>query len=163
MASDNAVVREGVSAGLIGATAIAVWFGVLDAIEGHVFDTPIMLGGALGSLFLKGALPSPAAAFLVYTVFHFGMFCLTGILFSWVVNQAEKVPSALIGFAGLFVAFEVGWVGWTSVLSQGFGTLTWLQVLVANLIASAAMGFYMWRQHPSLGPRVSAALAGTPE
>jgi hypothetical protein len=163
MASNNAVVREGISAGLIGATAIAAWFGILDAVEGHIFDTPVMLGGSLGTLFLHGDLPGRAGAFLLYTVFHFTLFCGIGLLFSWVVNHAERVPSAFIGFAGLFVAFEVGWVGWTSVLAEGFGTLTWAQVFVANLIASAAMGVYMWRQHPALPGRVSAVLAGAQE
>jgi xanthosine utilization system XapX-like protein len=163
MATTNEVVREGVSAGLIGALAIAAWFAILDGAKGAFFSTPIMLGGALGSLFLNGAEPSPAAAFLGYTVFHFGLFCLVGIVFSWVVNSAERTPSALIGFLGLFVAFEVGWVGWTSVLARGFGTLTWLQVFIANLIGSIAMGLYMWRMHPGLSKRVDAVLAGAPE
>lgn len=164
MSTSNEVTREGISAGLIGATAIAAWFGILDAIEGNIFGTPIMLGNALGTLFLKGEpVTAPAAAFLFYTVFHFGVFALLGIVFAWVVNQAERTPSFFIGFAGLFVAFEVAWVGWTTVLSEGFGRLTWAQVLVANLIGSAAMGFYMWRQHPSLPARVDAVLAGAPE
>jgi hypothetical protein len=163
MAAKNAVVREGISAGLIGATAIALWFAILDAIQGHVLDTPAMLGSSLGSLFLQGQVPGRAAGFLLYTVFHFSLFCGIGLLFAWVVDKAEAVPSAFIGFAGLFVAFEVGWIGWTSVLAEGFGDLTWAQVFVANLIAAAAMGLYMWRQHPALPARVSAVLAGAPE
>lgn len=164
MSTSNDVTREGISSGLIGATAIAAWFGILDAIEGNIFGTPIMLGNAVGTLFLRGeSLTSPAAAFLFYTVFHFGIFALAGLAFAWVVNQAERVPSALIGFLGLFVAFEVGWVGWTSVLAEGFGRLTWAQVLVANVIGAGAMGLYMWRQHPALPARVDAVLAGAPE
>jgi hypothetical protein len=160
MATRNDVVREGVSAGLIGATAIAVWFGILDAVQGKIFATPVLLGNSLGTLFLQGEEPSQAAAFLLYTVFHFALFCAIGLVFAWVVEKAESVPSALIGFAGLFVAFEVGWIGWTMVLSEGFGSLTWAQVFVANLIAAGAMGLYMWRQHPALPARVSAAMAG---
>ena len=93
-------------------------------------------------------------------MFHFAIFTLLGLAFAWTVNQAEKAPSVLIGVIGLFVAFEVGWTGFTSVLAEGFGQLTWLQVLVANLIAAAAMGFYMWRQHPSLARRVDASIGG---
>jgi hypothetical protein len=163
MASSNAVVREGISAGLIGATAIAAWFAILDAIQGQIFGTPILLGTSLGTLFLQGDTPGPAAAFLLYTVFHFAMFCGIGLLFAWVVDKAEAVPSAFIGFAGLFVAFEVGWIGWTTVLAEGFGDLTWAQVFVANLVAAGSMGLYMWRQHPALPARVSAVLAGGQE
>jgi len=96
-------------------------------------------------------------------VLHFALFTLIGLVFAWVVNAAEKVPSVIIGFLGLVVVFEVGWIGWTSVLSQGFGELTWLQVFVANLIGAAAMGLYMWRQHPALPRRVNAVLAGAQE
>ncbi len=154
----NSVVREGVSAGLIGATAIAVWFGVLDAVAGQLLATPIMLGSSLATLFTGSAAPDPAAAFLLYTVFHFGMFTAIGLFFAWVVSLAEEAPSALIGFTGLFVMFEVGWVGWTTVLAQGFGELTWLQVFIANLIGAAAMGYYMYRQHPALPRRVRQVL-----
>jgi hypothetical protein len=163
MASSNAVFREGISAGLIGATAIAAWFAILDAVQGQIFGTPILLGTSLGTLFLQGDTPGRAAAFLLYTVFHFAMFCGIGLLFAWVVDKAEAVPSAFIGFAGLFVAFEVGWIGWTTVLAEGFGDLTWAQVFVANLIAAGSMGLYMWRQHPALPARVSAVLAGAQE
>ncbi|HYW32156.1 MAG TPA: hypothetical protein VE869_11660 [Gemmatimonas sp.] len=165
MANKDQVVREGISAGLIGATAIAVWFGIIDLVRGQILATPVMLGTSLGSLFLGGDPPSRAAAFIGYTLFHITLFMLIGLLLSWVVNAAEKTPSALIGFLGLFVAFEVGWIGWTTVLSQrdGFGELSWLQVFVANLIAAVVMGWYMWRQHPSLAGRVDRVVAGAPE
>ena len=159
MSTSNRTVREGISAGLIGASAIALWFGILDAISGNIFATPVMLGKSLGSLFLRGAEPSVAGAFLGYTVLHFALFIGIGLVFSWVVNAAEKVPSALVGFLGLVVAFEVGWVG-STVLSEAFGLLTWLQVFIANLVGAAAMGLYMWRQHPALPGRVGAVLAG---
>lgn len=163
MAKGNDVVREGISAGLIGATAIAVWFAIIDGIAGQLLATPVMLGTSIGSLFLGGDPPSRAGAFVGYTLFHFALFMVIGIVLAWVVNASEKTPSAFIGFAGLFVAFEVGWIGWTSVLSRGFGELSWLQVFIANLIGAAAMGWYMWRQHPALPGRVGRVLAGAPE
>ena len=164
MATNRNVVREGISAGLIGALAIALWFAIIDAVRGQLFETPIMLGTSLGSLFFGADdPPSRAGAFIGYTIFHFAVFSLVGIIFAWVANAAEKVPSAFIGFLLLFVAFEVGWIGWTTVLSQSFGQLSWLQVFVANLVGAAAMGWYIWRQHPALPGRVSRVLAGAPE
>ncbi len=154
----KAMIREGVSAGLIGATVIALWFGIIDAIAGSMFATPIMLGSAVGTLFMEGAVPSTAGAFLMYTVLHYAMFVLIGIVFSWVLHSAEKTPSALIGFIGLFVAFEVWWIGWTTVLAEGFGQLAWYQVFMANLIAAGTMGYYMYRQHPALPGKVRKIL-----
>jgi hypothetical protein len=161
--TDNNVVREGISAGLIGATAIALWFAIIDLAQGKILATPITLGTSLGSIFFGGDPPSQAGAFIGYTLFHFALFAVIGIVLSWVVNSAERTPSAFIGFAGLFVAFEVGWIGWTTVLSQSFGEISWLQVFAANLIAAGAMGWYMWRQHPALGERVNREVAGAPE
>ena len=161
--SDNNVLREGISAGLIGATAIAVWFAIIDLVQGEMFATPITLGTSLGSIFFGGDPPSRAGAFIGYTLFHFALFAVIGIVLSWVVNSSERTPSAFIGFAGLFVAFEVGWIGWTTVLSQSFGQISWLQVFVANLIAAGAMGWYMWKQHPALAKRVDRVVAGQPE
>lgn len=159
------VIREGITAGVIGALVIAIWFIVLDLIRGDILGTPVMLGNSLLSVFLgAGETPSRAAAFLLYTVYHFAAFIGVGFIFAWVVNASERTPSAFIGFAGLFVVFEIGWLGWTAVLAQGqYGALSWLQVFLANLIAAASMGFYLWRQHPGLATRVDLALAGAQE
>jgi hypothetical protein len=163
MAEVNRVSREGIAAGLLGATSVAIWFALLDMFRGKIFATPIMMGTSLGTLFLSGDAPGPAAAFLGYTVFHFTMFVIVGIGFAWVVNGAEKVPSVAIGLLGLLVVFEVWWVGGTYLLSEGFGNLSWLQVFIANLIGAGVMSLYLWRQHPSLPGRVSAVLAGARE
>ncbi|WP_439643995.1 hypothetical protein [Gemmatimonas sp.] len=153
------------NAGLIGALTIALWFLILDVIQGDLLGTPVMLGNSLISIFLQpGELPSRAGAFLLYTVFHVAAFAGVGLLFAWVMNAAERTPSAFIGFAGLFIVFEIGWLGWTAVLAEGrFGELSWLQVFLANLIAAGVMGYYLFRQHPGLAGRVELAIAGSPE
>ncbi|MEO7996434.1 MAG: hypothetical protein ABI852_03255 [Gemmatimonadaceae bacterium] len=163
MGDTNRVTREGIAAGLIGATAVAVWFAILDLIQGKFLATPVMLGTSLGSLFLNGDTPGQAAAFLGYTLFHYSAFVAAGLGFSWVVNGAEKVPSVVIGLLGLLAVFEVWWVGGTYLLSRGFGELTWAQVFIANLIGAGVMSFYLWRQHPLLATRVDAVLAGARE
>ncbi len=159
---ESRVIREGVTAGIIGALVIAVWFLGIDAVRGDMLGTPVMLGKAVMSLFLGAdSPPSFAGAFLGYTAFHFAAFTIAGIIVAAVVNASERVPSFLFGFLVLLVAFEVGWLGWTSVLAQGeFGELSWLQVFIANLLASGAMGAYLWRQHPGLARRADLELAG---
>ncbi|MEP6780277.1 MAG: hypothetical protein ABJC26_10330, partial [Gemmatimonadaceae bacterium] len=91
MGDMNRVSREGIAAGLIGGTVVALWFALLDGIQGSLLATPIMLGTSLGSLFLNGDSPGSAAAFLGYTLFHYSAFILAGLGFAWVVNGAEKV------------------------------------------------------------------------
>ena len=40
----------------------------------------------------------------------------------------------LIGFFILFIAFEIGWYGWTALLArpESFGQLAWYQVMVGE-------------------------------
>lgn len=159
MLERHRTLREGIIAGAIGATAVAIWFLILDAVGGHPLYTPGMLGASLASLFGGGTMTSTGAV-IGYTIFHYAAFMLTGLVIAAIVNNAEEEPSLLIGFLILFVAFEVGWYGWTAVLarSENFGRLAWYQVMVANLIAAVAMGAYMWRAHPALARRLAGSM-----
>jgi len=162
MLEQNRTLREGITAGILGATAVAVWFLILDTVAGRPFATPAMLGSSLATLFAFPGNGSTAVHVVSYTIFHYAAFVIVGIIVAAVINNAENEPSMLIGFMILFVAFEIGWYGWTALLArpESFGRLAWYQVMVANVIAAAAMGIYMYRRHPSLARRFTAALAG---
>ena len=163
MLEQHRTLREGVVAGALAATAVAVWFLVLDAVGGHPFATPTMLGASLSSLFGMPSGPmSTTASVLGYTFFHYAAFAVAGLVGATVMNNAEEEPSVLIGFFILFVAFEIGWYGLTAILarSEYFGQLAWYQVLVANLIAAATIGTYLFRRHPGLASRFAHSLAG---
>jgi hypothetical protein len=162
MIEQHRTLREGIISGVLGATAVAVWFFVIDVVSGRPFGTPSMLGRSVASFFGGGEGGSTATYVLGYTVFHVVVFVLMGLVVAAIVNSAEREPSLLIGFLILFVAFEVGWYGWTSLLarSENFGQLAWYQVMVANLVAAVVMGVYMWRSHPALLGRFAHELAG---
>jgi putative oxidoreductase len=158
------VFREGVIAGVIGATAIAAWFFVVDLLAGPLF-TPTTLGRAVFSML--GAVPdseSPIIHVLAYTAFHYAAFITMGIVAAAMVRLAGDEPSVLLGFVILFVAFEVGFYAFVAVLSQvsPLGQLAWWQVMVGNLIASAAMGFYLLRRHPVLHEQFRHSLDARP-
>ena len=51
MLEQHRTLREGLTAGVLGATAVAVWFLILDTIAGRPFATPSMLGASLATLF----------------------------------------------------------------------------------------------------------------
>jgi hypothetical protein len=162
MVNENRTVREGITGGLIAAGAVALWFLILDVIAGRPFGTPRQLGESIASFFGGTGGGSATLYVLGYTVFHVLAFCLSGLVVSAVVNKAEEEPSILWGLLILFVAFELAWYGMTAILTQGevYGTLAWYQVMVANLIAAAAMGFYLYRRHPALASRAAHAVAG---
>lgn len=162
MLEQNRTLREGITAGVLGATAVAVWFLILDTVAGRPFATPAMLGASLSTLFGAPGTGPALVHVLGYTAFHYAAFIVVGIIVAAVVNNAENEPSMLIGFFILFIAFEIGWYGWTALLArpESFGQLAWYQVMVANLIAAATMGVYMYRRHATLPRRFIAALAG---
>jgi putative oxidoreductase len=155
------MLREGEIAGVIGATAVAVWFLIVDTVAGHPLFTPTVLGKALFSFF--GPIPGSEGSLLhiiAYTIFHYAAFIGAGIILALAVNMAEERPSILLGFFILFVAFEIGFHGLVAILQQStvLGALAWYQVMIGNLIASVLMVAYMFRIHPALGHEFAHAL-----
>jgi len=148
------LLHDGIIAGLIGASAIAVWFLIIDTIAGQPFRTPAALGnGLLDVLGPADATDSKLVFVLVYTIFHFAAFMFVGLLASLIVHLAKHEPSILLGFVVLFVATEIGFYGFTGLLHEASSlkSLAWYQVMLGNLIAASSMGYYFWRTHRELG------------
>lgn len=157
-------VREGIVAGVLSATAIAVWLFVVDMIAGHPLLTPTVLGRGLYSLF-GGLRPSdtPAMYIAVYTVFHYVAFCVIGIVVATIIHSARRSPGVMAGFVIVFVIFEMGFYGLAAALSVNTALqgLAWYQIGAANLVATVVMGWYMWSRHPEAMGNIRAALEGT--
>lgn len=158
------LVREGVIAGVIGATVIAVWFFFVDMIVSSALFTPTTLGRGMLSVF--GPVPvGQSAVFLVilYTLFHYAAFVVLGLIAAMIVNLANREPSILLGFVVLFAAIEVGFYAFVGLLQQAtpLGSLAWYNVMIGNLLAAAAMGIYLLRAHPVLREQFAHAIDDT--
>jgi hypothetical protein len=128
MAEGHNSIREGVIAGILGATAIAVWFLIVDVIAGHPLYTPDLLGRGLISILGKPpAMPDTMMTHVfAYTLFHYAAFALVGVLVAIVVHQSERTPAILAGFLIMFVMFEIGAYGLAGLLTESeFGGLAW--------------------------------------
>jgi len=160
-ANRPAVLREGVVAGALGALGVAIWFLGVDIVAGRPFNTPTPLGRVLLSI-LGGADRGPVVNTLVYTVFHFAAFGAVGIVASKLIHMARRMPHLTIGLMLFFVTFQLGFYFVALALSQFdvIGTLGLYQIGAANLIASIAMGWFLWRLHPELAGEFKAALDG---
>jgi hypothetical protein len=145
----HSIVREGVIAGAIGATAVAVWFFFVDLIAGRPLFTPNVLGEGFISIF--GSSPEPRVVnIVIYTLFHYAAFTLVGLIAVVLVHAGERMPSVLAGSMILFVAIELGFYGLVVLLRQTvLGELAWYQILAGNLLAAVSMGTYHWRSHPA--------------
>ncbi len=160
--NERSIARDGITAGILGATAVAAWFLLVDTVAGHPLHTPRILGTALFSVL--GPLGSEGASvhILAYTIFHYVAFVVVGIVAAALVHWSEREPTILAGLLILFVAFEVGFYGLTALLAEylPIGDLAWYQVAVGNLIAAALMGAYLWRMNPALKQHFVEALDG---
>ena len=161
MRTGHSIVREGLIAGVLGATAVAVWFFVVDLIGGRPLFTPNVLGEGLLSVF--GRSPESRAVNIIgYTIFHYAAFTLVGMLAVVLVHTGERIPSVLAGSMILFVAIELGFYGLVALLQQTvLGNLAWYQILAGNLLAALLMGTYLWRSHPAMREGLVRALEGT--
>ncbi|MEO7963113.1 MAG: hypothetical protein ABIT38_04295, partial [Gemmatimonadaceae bacterium] len=154
--------REGIEVGVLGATAVAAWFFVVDLLAGHPFFTPFSLGSALQGFFGASAPASMPLTILGYTIFHYIAFIAVGIIFAAIFNAAEREPAVLFGFLILFLGLEMMSLGLTLVLEQSSAlrNIAWYQIAAANLVASITMGTYLFRRHRSAIHKAALSLRG---
>ena len=151
-AAHNRIVQEGMVAGLLGASTVAVWFLLFDLVRGQPFFTP----GALGSALFLGASSITQVAVSAwtvtgYTLVHIAAFVITGFIAAAIAVQAEETPPLVLGAILLFVAFEAFFLGLLAIVAEFLlGALAWWTIAVGNVLATVVMGYYLWKKHPKL-------------
>jgi hypothetical protein len=152
------IYQQGFVAGLVGAATVALWFLLVDTLNGRPLYTPTVLGTAL---FRHGAglgspetLPISFEMVWMFTWVHVLLFAAIGGIASHLLALAERNPSVGFGILLLFVFFEFGFTVAAMVLAAPvLRALTWPSVLIANLLAAAVMGGYFHVVHPQLRVR----------
>jgi len=155
-------IMQGVIAGAIGATAVAVWFLIVDLANGRPLYTPRVLGAAFFGVFGPPAGETAAQYVIGYTIVHYAAFALIGVVLAAIVRRATDDPHVLAGLAIFFFVFQVAFYGFVALLSQWdlLGRLAWYQIGAANVLASVLMGWYLWKVHPALGRELQFTLDG---
>jgi hypothetical protein len=147
-----AVYGEGIRAGLVGAATIALWFFLIDLVNGHPLYTPTLLGTAV----FRGvdAVTDPSAIepsfemVLSFTWIHTLAFVLVGIAAAWLLALAERNASYGFGILLLFAIFESGFIVACMLFFEPvLQALAWPAVVVGNLLAALAMAGVFWRRH----------------
>jgi hypothetical protein len=159
------ILTDGVLAGVIGATTIALWFLLVDTIDGRPFFTPMTLGaGLIGATRANGVGSGALDLVLAYSVFHYAAFILVGLTAALIVSLADREPSVLLGFVLLFAIAEVGMYALVAILdvASPLGTHAWLTLMMGNLLAVLAMGTFFWRRRSGLGAKFRRALDREP-
>jgi len=157
-ASALAVYLEGIRAGLVGASVIALWFLLVDTFAGRPLYTPTVLGAALfhgGAGIENESAVTPSLELVAgFTWVHYLVFMLIGIGAARLMALAERNPSLGFGIVLFFAVFEFGFLLVSMVFAEGvLQRLAWPAVVVGNLLAAVGMGVVLWRGHRQLDIR----------
>ncbi len=144
--------REGITAGIIGAAVVALFYLVFDIlIRGHALITPTILGEVL---VMQNPAPDLTASNLtavtVYTAVHGVAFVLFGIVLAMLVARSERSALARYATLQLMIVFLLFFYGLLYVVSATTaGAFPFWSVLAANALAALAMGRWLWVRHPA--------------
>src|SRR5271168_563435 len=146
------VAREGITAGLIGAITVAVWFMIYDFAAGEPFHTPALLGAMIfQNITLIGAIKATLPLVLGYTILHFFAFEMFGVALAILLAASEWEPFMALGVMLLLAVFEVFFVGFVSLIDQSaLEALGWWKIIAGNILALIAMTTYFLRGHRGL-------------
>src|SRR5205814_732003 len=140
--AQRSVLKEGIVAGLIGASVVAMWFLLLDVARGRPLFTPGLLGAAVfQALTDPSTLRITAGPVLGYTILHGLAFIAFGVVAASIMAVSEREPALFVGFVILFACFEVFFFGVVGALGQSMlGALVWWAILVGIVCAALIAG-----------------------
>lgn len=145
--------RQGVLAGVFGASILAAWFLYLDTLRNEPLHTPVLLATSL--LSGEGAEPPKALIARVwltvlFTVVHGLVFVAVGVLVAYLLEHfalfRTRALLILLIFGILCLGFFV--VG-ASIATIGPEGIAVRDALIGNAVAAVAMGAYLARFLPS--------------
>lgn len=148
---DSDVGWDGFITGALGAVTVALWFLVLDLAAGHPLHTPTLLGNAL---FGGGAGPVQHAdpgTVMRYSGVHLAVYVLVGTGLSWLAARFRGRRLGLPLLVAALALVEVGFYVLLLVFAAPVAeALSGWSVLVGNLLAAVAMGYYLLLRYPAL-------------
>jgi hypothetical protein len=150
------VAREGVTAGLVGAVVVALWFMGYDLASGNSFHTPAILGAMVfQNANVTDGINATLPLVLGYTILHFFAFVAFGVALAILLAASEWEPFMALGAMLLLAVFEVFFVGFVSLVDQSaLEVLGWWKIVAGNILALIAMTTYFIRSHRGLGVKL---------
>lgn len=154
-------VREGVVVGLIGFTAVAVFYTLFDLLAGQGFGFTLNL---MGEVVFRGVrdpsvlqlpMERDMGAMAAYNFLHLFLSLGVGGFVAWLVDRVEENPR--VGYSALLI-MVAGYgltVAAVAMVAREIGPLLpFWTIVTVNTLAAAGGGVYLWRSHPDLWGRV---------
>jgi hypothetical protein len=168
------LIFDSIYSGAVGGAAVALFFLVVDLLDGRPLHTPAMMG----SLLLYGGVPGDVVAVTFdavayFTLAHMAAFVALGGAITWLVHEVElhsKHPAVMLFV--FFTIIEVGFFLLVPLLMPGMVRELGIgRVIAANLLAAGAMAVFFvltrrtgaWHKFKMSGPDFvfDSAYAGT--
>lgn len=145
--------REGFQSGALGAAASAVWFLLVDLLNGRPLHTPAALGAEIVQAgYADGPSDGLVLMAAAYTVFHATIFILAGCVVAAFVAAFDRSSASIV--PGILVLVLLIGFGYhllvITLLSPALETFGGWTVVGGNLAATASMVAYFWLRHPRL-------------
>ena len=152
------IVGDGTQAGVIGASALALFFLLFDAVRREALFTPSLLGSAI----LRGTPQAQHAGVdlgmvAAYSALHGAAFVAVGILAAWVTAlRRESVATPSLALA-LFAVLELGFLGTCALVNPALLAAVGVPAAAfGNLLAASSMALYLHRwPHDAIAERVA--------
>lgn len=158
--------RQGVTVGLIGFGAVAVFYALFDllAARGGLYTVDLLgrtvFRGLRDPSILEFPIKLDPQAILWYSGLHLVVAVAIGLFVTWLIGQAERRPlwaraivlAIIIGF--VVTIFGVG------ILSEPIrAVLPWWSIVIANALATILAAGYLFRVRPGLWQRLTPSAA----
>jgi len=144
------VVYDAVHCAAIGGSVVALFFLLLDVLQGHALFTPSLMGSVLFGGMAAGAVHEVHLDMVAYyTIVHFAAFGVLGGAIAYLVHEVElHAKHPVVVLAVIFALFEVAFFagatwGMPGVIERlGAG---W--IALANALAAGAIALFLLATH----------------
>ena len=148
---NHSTLREGLLTGLIGGLVVAVWYLAVDVGRGQPLYTPNLLGQVFVGRDTMPTVHIAPGAVAEYSLLHFGVFLLLGVVLAGLTHLAIRNPALRMGvWLGLVISlvFFLGFLFMLyTITDQRF---PWWPSLVGTVLGMGSMAWFLWRRHPYL-------------
>jgi len=137
-------------AGAIGGSVVAIFFLVVDLINGQAFFTPSLMGTVLFTGVAAESVTSVQLDMVTYyTLVHFLTFGILGAASSIAVHEVEMhAHHPYLVLAVLLVVFEMGFILMASIFMYGIiQVIGVLPITIANILAAGSIGGFLYTTH----------------
>ena len=149
MNSSRSTLRRGVVAGVLAATAIVVFFLVIDVSRGRALETPSFLASVLLG---RDDVRADMGVIALYTVLHYLVFVGLGVVAAKLLERLGAPGTILLGLVVGFLLFDVVFYAGLALTGVDIvDELGWPAFLAGNLLGGVVLMGYLGRTSPVRG------------